>query len=99
MTCRRLGGLALTSPPRTPSHPVELDANNNRTLDSCESGGACVADFNGSHSVTVQDIFDFLQAWFSGDPRADVNQSGTVTVLDIFAFLAAWFAYNPSVPC
>src|SRR5205085_10637558 len=33
----------------------------------------CVADFNGSGTVTVQDLFDFLGAWFSLDPRADIN--------------------------
>ena len=52
----------------------------------------CAADFNGSGTATVQDIFDFLGAWFSGDTGADVNGSGSVTVQDIFDFLAAWFA-------
>ena len=27
---------------------------------------ACRADFNGSGSLTIQDIFDFLAAWFAG---------------------------------
>jgi hypothetical protein len=53
---------------------------------------ACIADFNGSGSVTVQDIFDFLAAYFSALPSADVNNSGSVTVQDIFDFLAAYFA-------
>jgi hypothetical protein len=53
---------------------------------------ACRADFNGSGAVTVQDIFDFLAAYFSADARADVNDSGTVTVQDIFDFLALYFA-------
>ena len=52
----------------------------------------CLADFNGSGTVTVQDIFDFLTAWFAASPRADVNRSGTITVQDIFDFLTAWFA-------
>ena len=52
----------------------------------------CRADFNGSGTVTVQDIFDFLAAWFANSPTADFNGSGSVTVQDIFAFLAAWFA-------
>ena len=50
------------------------------------------ADFNCSGTVTVQDIFDFLSAWFSHNPRADFNNSGAVTVQDIFDFLTAWFA-------
>ena len=52
----------------------------------------CKADFNQDLSVTVQDIFDFLAAWFAGDTRADFNQAGGVGVQDIFDFLAAWFA-------
>ena len=52
----------------------------------------CLADFNCSGAVTVQDIFDFLNAWFARLPTADFNNSGTVTVQDIFDFLTAWFA-------
>lgn len=51
---------------------------------------ACPADFNGVGGVSVQDIFDFLSAWFSNDPRADINGGG-VSVQDIFDFLAHWF--------
>jgi hypothetical protein len=42
--------------------------------------------------VTVQDIFDFLAAYFAGDTRADFNGAGGITVQDIFDFLAAYFA-------
>jgi hypothetical protein len=52
----------------------------------------CAPDFNGSGTVTVQDIFDFLSAWFAGQPTADYNHTGGITVQDIFDFLAAWFA-------
>lgn len=52
----------------------------------------CAADFNGSGDVSVQDIFDFLSAYFSGAPAADYNGVGGVTVQDIFDFLAAYFA-------
>ena len=52
----------------------------------------CLADFNCSGSVTIQDIFDFLTAWFAKLPSADFNNSGTVSVQDIFDFLTAWFA-------
>jgi hypothetical protein len=52
----------------------------------------CIGDINGSGGVSVQDIFDFLGAYFSGDPLADVNASGTVTVQDIFDFLGGYFA-------
>jgi hypothetical protein len=53
---------------------------------------ACPADFNASGTTNVQDIFDFLAAWFAADPRANINGVGGVTVQDIFDFLAAWFA-------
>jgi hypothetical protein len=52
----------------------------------------CPADFNHSGVASVQDIFDFLAAYFAGDPRADFNASGVISVQDIFDFLAAYFA-------
>ena len=52
----------------------------------------CTADFNGNGSVTVQDLFDFLAAWFAKIPTADFNNNGSITVQDLFDFLAAWFA-------
>jgi hypothetical protein len=50
----------------------------------------CPADFNASHSTTVGDIFDFLNAWFAGNPLADFNGNG-IAVSDIFDFLNQWF--------
>ncbi len=32
------------------------------------AGGSCPADFNHSGTIEIQDIFDFLSAWFSGCP-------------------------------
>ena len=46
-------------------------------------------DVNGDLVVTVQDIFDFLSAWFTGN--ADFNRSGGTEIQDIFDFLNAWF--------
>ena len=45
--------------------------------------------------ITVNDIFDFLAAWFAGDPRADFNGLGGISVQDIFDLLSAWFAGCP----
>ncbi len=56
---------------------------------------ACPADFNTVGGLTVQDIFDFLAAWFSVSPQADFNHTGGVSVQDIFDFLGAWFAGCP----
>lgn len=55
-------------------------------------GIRCSADFNDNGSVSVPDIFDFLNAWFAIDSSADFNGSGSVSVPDIFDFLTAWFA-------
>lgn len=55
----------------------------------------CRADFDGSGTVNVQDIFDFLTAWFDGERDADFNGSHANEVQDIFDFLAAWFAGCP----
>ena len=51
----------------------------------------CPADFNGNGSLSVQDIFDYLSAWFAGNPNADFNGNGSLSVQDIFDFLVAWF--------
>ncbi|HVU63095.1 MAG TPA: protease pro-enzyme activation domain-containing protein [Phycisphaerales bacterium] len=55
----------------------------------------CIADFDCNGSVSVQDIFDFLNAWFAGAPGTDIDASGATTVLDIFDFLNTWFAGCP----
>ncbi len=52
----------------------------------------CRPDFNGDGTLSVQDIFDFLNGWFNGNLRTDFNFSGTRNVQDIFDFLGAWFA-------
>jgi hypothetical protein len=56
---------------------------------------SCPADFNNIGGLTVQDIFDFLTAWFAGDTHADFNHVNGLEVQDIFAFLGAWFAGCP----
>lgn len=51
----------------------------------------CAANFNGQGGVTVQDVFDYLQAFFAGTPTADFNGSGAITVQDVFDLLAGFF--------
>ncbi len=53
---------------------------------------ACPSDFDASGSLTINDIFDFLGAWFAGLPAGDFDGSSSLSVQDIFDFLAAWFA-------
>lgn len=55
----------------------------------------CRADLNSDGLVTVQDVFDFLFLWFSGDVRADIDASGTVSLQDLFTFLALYFQGCP----
>jgi hypothetical protein len=52
----------------------------------------CPADFNGNGTLEVQDIFDYLSAWFVSDPNTDFDFSGSIQVQDIFDFLSEWFA-------
>lgn len=56
------------------------------------SRAMCRGDFNGVGGVTIQDLFDFLNAWFSGQPSGDFNGVGGLTIQDVFDFLAAWFS-------
>jgi Starch/carbohydrate-binding module (family 53)/Glycosyl hydrolase family 57 len=89
-------GTALVASLQTPA------GNGNASIEAAEflqvplcqfrPGGCCPADFNGQGGLGVQDIFDFLAAWFANDPRADFNGANGVGVQDIFDFLAAWFA-------
>lgn len=53
-------------------------------------------DFNFDGSRTVQDIFDYLFAYFTGSiTSADFNRSGTLGVQDVFDFLACYFDVCP----
>jgi hypothetical protein len=49
--------------------------------------GVCDCDFDGSLRLTTQDLYEFLSAWLTGNPRADFNVDGAVSVQDIFDFL------------
>jgi hypothetical protein len=56
-------------------------------------GALCPADFNRSGTISVDDIFDFLNLWLAGNVYwADFNKDGTLSTADIFAFLNAWLA-------
>jgi hypothetical protein len=57
--------------------------------------GVCLADFNGSGVVSVQDMFDYITAWDARLPSADFNGIGGVSVQDLFDFITAWYAACP----
>lgn len=54
----------------------------------------CPANFNRVGGVSVQDVFDFLAAYFQSQAAADFNGDGGVSVQDIFDYVSAYF-----VPC
>lgn len=51
----------------------------------------CLADFNGVDGINLADLFDYLNAWFSGSASANIDGIPGVTTSDLFAFLNAWF--------
>ncbi len=65
---------------------------NGAVLTPCAAPPACAPDFDVSGSLTPNDIFAFLNAWFAGMASADFDHSGTLAAQDIFDFINAWFA-------
>jgi hypothetical protein len=55
---------------------------------------ACEADINGDGAVAADDVFAFLELWFSLPASADYNCDGVTGVADIFAYLNTWFETN-----
>lgn len=89
--CRGSTCVASTQAACTGPNTVFAGANTTCNVFPSATTPCCLADFNHSGMVTVQDIFDFLGAYFTSSPLADINASGTVTVQDIFDFLTAYF--------
>ncbi len=58
----------------------------------CMPTTCCPADYNNNGIVSVQDIFDFLAAYFAGNFNSDFNNNTFISVQDIFDFLASYFA-------
>lgn len=65
----------------------------------------CNADFNEDLTVSVPDIFSFLNAWFDQFGTctlacsAGFNEDAAVSVSDIFSFLNVWFTqFNTCAP-
>ncbi len=51
---------------------VLIDSDGDGIPDTIPTG-LCRADFNQNGTLSTQDIFDFLSAWFASDPSADFN--------------------------
>jgi hypothetical protein len=58
-------------------------------------GPICPADYDCDGVQTMNDLFAFLNDWFSNAPRGDYNNVGGRTSADILDFLAAWFVQCP----
>lgn len=86
--------LSASQVPASTNGNTTLDASEYVIIDLCSltPAGCCPADFNASGGLSVQDIFDFLAAYFANDARADFNGQGGLSVQDIFDFLAGYFA-------
>jgi hypothetical protein len=85
VTCQVRGPAACTGPF---SHFVGMQTVCNALGNNATP--CCRGDFNQSGALEVQDIFDYLNAWFATFPAADFNGGG-LDVQDIFDFLNAWF--------
>lgn len=80
--------LTITSSTVTNSQTAALNADGTRIVCRCDS--------DASGSITPNDIFDFLNKWFTNDPAADFNGGG-LAPSDIFDFLNCWF--TPPLGC
>jgi hypothetical protein len=70
-------------------------ANTTCNVPGNSTAPCCVADFNqstGPAEPTVDDLFQFLGAFFVSSPLADADRSGTTSLQDLFSFLAAYFS-------
>lgn len=52
---------------------------------------ACPSDFNASGATSVQDVFDFIEAYFDNREVADMNCNNTLSIQDLFEYLAVYF--------
>jgi hypothetical protein len=53
---------------------------------------ACRADFDNSGSISIDDIFIYINAWFANNPRANWDCGTPLNIDDIFIYINAWFA-------
>ncbi len=52
----------------------------------------CLADFNQSGTVSVQDLFDYLAAYSSQNMTADMNHDNSIGISDFFDFYRLYLA-------
>jgi acetyl esterase/lipase len=76
--------------------PALEDIPTRKFLASALGVPVCAGDFNATGTLTVQDIFDFLNLFFAGNPAADVNASGAISTQDLFDMLEDYFSGCPA---
>lgn len=54
-------------------------------------GAPCPADFDLSGSISLDDLFIYLKAWFAGELRCDVDPSPGISLDDLFVYVDLWF--------
>jgi hypothetical protein len=74
---------------------LTLPNNGGLFIDNLAFVAKCPSDFNSSGTSTVQDLFDFIAAYFAAGPNADFNGVNGPTVQDLFDFIAAYFRPCP----
>ena len=65
-----------------------LNGNNNHNLVRIR---VCRADFNADAVVSIDDLFLYFNAYFTGAQRADMNGVGGVTIDDLFLYINFYF--------
>lgn len=55
----------------------------------------CPGDFDGSGTVEPADLYEFLDRYFAGSPRADVDLTRTNTVQDVLQFVGDYLTPCP----
>lgn len=84
-TCQQRTAAACTGPNhRFTAVGVACNVAGNNSTPCCRS------DFNQSGMISVQDVFDFLTAYFTQNPIGDYNGGG-LSVQDLFDFLTGFF--------
>ncbi len=86
--------IPLVNATTTGSYDVIVSSDCGSITSSAAQVTLCRADQSCNGVVETQDIFDYLNDFFAGNPAADVDGGG-IAVGDIFAFLNLWFAGCP----
>lgn len=60
-------------------------------LTPVEEPPQCPGDFDGQNGVTIDDLFLYINAWFTSDPAADFDGQNGVGIDDLFLYINAWF--------